>query len=161
MDFFFLISFHSCSRPGLFSFRSNARTRGAAYVRGGFASLSPRGGTSGGFDDHSNIAAAIFGESGLDEREPGFRNGITGSISVDVGATAIALVNYLSAAGMLLLTAAVAINRNRAESILISTTAAVVFIAFACLLQDLFCMIYLVSTFWRIASQRSKLLASE
>ena len=69
---------------------------------------------------------------------PGFRNGITGSISVDVGATAIALVNYLSAAGMLLLTAAVAINRNRAESILISTTAAVVFIAFACLLQDLF-----------------------
>jgi len=39
---------------------------------------------------------------------------------------------------MLLLTAAVAINRNRAESILIGTTAAVVFIAFACLLQDLF-----------------------
>jgi len=61
---------------------------------------------------------------------PGFRNGITGSISVDVGATAIALVNYLSAAGMLLLTAAVAINRNRAESILISTTAAVVFHCF-------------------------------
>ena len=69
---------------------------------------------------------------------PGFRNGIIGSISVDVGATAIALVNYLSAAGVLLLTAAVAINRNRAESILIGTTAAVVFIAFACLLQDLF-----------------------
>jgi len=69
---------------------------------------------------------------------PGFRNGIIGSISVDVGATAIALVNYLSAAGMLLLTAAVAINRNRAESILIGTTAAVVFVAFACLLQDLF-----------------------
>jgi hypothetical protein len=68
----------------------------------------------------------------------GFRNGITGSISVDVGATATALVNYLTAAGVLLLTAAVAINRNRAESILISTTAAVVFIAFACLLQDLF-----------------------
>jgi len=69
---------------------------------------------------------------------PGFRNGIIGSISVDVGATAIALVNYLSAVGMLLLTAAVAINRNRAESILIGTTAAVVFIAFACLVQDLF-----------------------
>src|SRR5208283_1634612 len=69
---------------------------------------------------------------------PGFRNGIIGSISVDVGATAIALVNYLSAVGMLLLTAAVAINRNRAESILIGTTAAVVFIAFVCLLQDLF-----------------------
>jgi hypothetical protein len=69
---------------------------------------------------------------------PGFRNGITGSISVDVGATAIALVNYLSAAGMLLLTAAVAINRNRAESVLIGTTAVAVFIALACLLQDLF-----------------------
>src|SRR5208337_5447535 len=68
---------------------------------------------------------------------PGFRNGIIGSISVDVGATAIALVNYLSAVGMLLLTAAVAINRDRAESILIGTTAAAVFIAFACLLQDL------------------------
>ena len=40
---------------------------------------------------------------------PGFRNGIIGSISVDVGATAIALVNYLSAVGVLLLTAGLSV----------------------------------------------------
>jgi hypothetical protein len=69
---------------------------------------------------------------------PGFRHGITGSISVDVGATSIALVRYLSAVGMVLLAAAVAVNRERAESILIGATAATVFISFACLLHDLF-----------------------
>jgi hypothetical protein len=69
---------------------------------------------------------------------PGFRHGITGSISVDVGATAIALVRYLSAAGMVLLAAAVAINRERAESVLFGATAAAVFISFASLLHELF-----------------------
>ncbi|MGO8845024.1 MAG: hypothetical protein ACLQFI_06765 [Methylocella sp.] len=69
---------------------------------------------------------------------PGLRNEITGSISVDVVGTAIALVNYLTAAGVLLLTAAVAINRNRAESVFIGTTVVAVLIAFACLSQDLF-----------------------
>jgi hypothetical protein len=69
---------------------------------------------------------------------PGFRHGITGSISVDVGATAIAFVRYLSAAGMVLLAAAVAINRERAESVLFGATAAAVFISFASLLHDLF-----------------------
>jgi hypothetical protein len=69
---------------------------------------------------------------------PGFRHGITGSISVDVGATVIALVYYLSAVGMVLLASAVAINRERAESILIGTTAVAVFISLACLVQDLF-----------------------
>jgi hypothetical protein len=68
---------------------------------------------------------------------PGFRSGITGSISVNIGATAIALVHYLSAAGMVLLTAAVAINRERAESVLIGITAAAAVISFASLLQDL------------------------
>jgi hypothetical protein len=69
---------------------------------------------------------------------PGFRHGITGSISVDIGATAIALVRYLSAVGMVALAAAVAINRERAESVLIGATAATVFIAIASLLRDLF-----------------------
>jgi hypothetical protein len=39
---------------------------------------------------------------------------------------------------MVLLAAAVAINRERAESVLIGTTAAAVLISFACLVQDLF-----------------------
>jgi hypothetical protein len=69
---------------------------------------------------------------------PGFRHGIAGSISVDVGATAIALVDYLSAAAMLLLAAAVTINRDRAEMVLVGVTAATVFISFAILLHDLF-----------------------
>ena len=69
---------------------------------------------------------------------PGFPRGITGSISVDIGATAIALVRYLSAVGMVVLAAAVAINRERAESVLIGATAATVFISFAMLLHDLF-----------------------
>lgn len=69
---------------------------------------------------------------------PGFQRGILGSISVDVGATAIALVRYLSAVGMILLAAAVATNRERAESVLIGATAATVLISFACLLHDLF-----------------------
>jgi hypothetical protein len=69
---------------------------------------------------------------------PGFQRGITGSISVDIGATAIALVRYLTAVGMVALTAAVAINRERAESVLIAATAATVFISVASLLRDFF-----------------------
>jgi len=69
---------------------------------------------------------------------PGFEHGITGSISVDVGATAMTLVRYLSAAGMVLLAGAVGINRERAEAVLIGTTGAAAFISFAILLHDLF-----------------------
>lgn len=69
---------------------------------------------------------------------PGFRHGIAGSISVDTGATAIAIVRYLSALGMLLLAASAAINRESAESVLMGVTAATVLISFASLLHDLF-----------------------
>lgn len=69
---------------------------------------------------------------------PGFKHGIAGSISVDTGNTALALVTYLSAAGMVLLAAAVAANRERAESVLIGLTAAAVLISITVLLHDLF-----------------------
>jgi hypothetical protein len=69
---------------------------------------------------------------------PGFRHGIAGSISIDVGATALALVRYLSAVGVILLAAAVATNRERAESVLFGVTGATVLISFASLLHDLF-----------------------
>ena len=69
---------------------------------------------------------------------PGFRHGIAGGISVDVGATALALVRYLSAVGVVLLAAAVATNRERAESVLFGVTGATVLISFASLLHNLF-----------------------
>lgn len=69
---------------------------------------------------------------------PGFPRGITGSISVDIGATAIALARYLSAVGMVVLAAAVAVNRERAKSVLIGATAAAILISFAMLLHDFF-----------------------
>jgi hypothetical protein len=69
---------------------------------------------------------------------PGFQHGIAGSISVDVGATALALVRYLSAVGVVLLAAAVATNRERAESVLFGVTGATVLISFASLLHNLF-----------------------
>ena len=69
---------------------------------------------------------------------PGFRHGIAGGISVDVGATALALVRYLSAVGVVLLAAAVATNRERTESVLFGVTGATVLISFASLLHNLF-----------------------
>ncbi|MDQ6701874.1 MAG: hypothetical protein M3Z96_01600 [Pseudomonadota bacterium] len=68
----------------------------------------------------------------------GFPHGVVGSVSVDIGATAIALARYLSAIGAILLAAAVAINRERAEVVLIGTAAATVLISFAALFHDLF-----------------------
>lgn len=68
----------------------------------------------------------------------GFPQGVAGSISVDIGATAIALARYLSAAGAILLSAAVTINRERAESVLLGAAAASVLISFAALMHDLF-----------------------
>lgn len=69
---------------------------------------------------------------------PGFPHGISGSISVDIGATAIALVRYLSTVGMVMLAAGVAVNRERAKSVLIGATAAAILISFAMLLHDFF-----------------------
>ncbi len=68
----------------------------------------------------------------------GFPHGITGSVSIDIGATVIALVRYLSALGAIVLAAAVAINRDRAESVLIGTAAAAALISFFALFDELF-----------------------
>lgn len=68
----------------------------------------------------------------------GFRNRVYGSISIDTGATAIALVRYLSVVGTILLAASVTINRERAEFVLVGTTAATVLISFVVLCHDFF-----------------------
>ncbi len=68
----------------------------------------------------------------------GFRQRVWGSVSVDTGETAIALVRYLSIVGAILLTASVTINRERAELVLIGTTAATVLISLVVIAHDFF-----------------------
>jgi len=68
----------------------------------------------------------------------GLSHRVIGSISVDIGATALSLARYLSAVGAVLLAASVAINRERAESILVGTVAATVLISLAVLIHELF-----------------------
>lgn len=67
----------------------------------------------------------------------GFPQGVAGSISVDIGATAVALVRYLSIVGVILLASAITISRDRAESALVSLTAATVLIAFVVIYADI------------------------
>jgi hypothetical protein len=59
----------------------------------------------------------------------GFSHNVTGSITVDTGATAIALVRYLCFVGIVLISTALSISRDRAESILIGLTIATGLIA--------------------------------
>jgi hypothetical protein len=59
----------------------------------------------------------------------GFSSNIAGSISIDIGATAMALARYLSIVGVILLATGVTINRDRAEAVLIGLTAATVLIS--------------------------------
>lgn len=68
----------------------------------------------------------------------GFRHSISGSISVDLGATAIALVRFLSFVGVILLATAVTISRERAESALIALTAAATLVASVVATSDIF-----------------------
>ncbi|MCI0467218.1 MAG: hypothetical protein L0Y57_09485, partial [Beijerinckiaceae bacterium] len=68
----------------------------------------------------------------------GFARGVAGSITIDTGASVIAFGQYLSAVGAVSLAAAVAINRERAESILAGSTAAAVLISGAFLINDFF-----------------------
>jgi hypothetical protein len=63
---------------------------------------------------------------------------VMGTISVDPGASIIALGQYLSIVGVALLSAAVAVDRQRAEWILFALTAAVVAIALITRTYDLF-----------------------
>jgi hypothetical protein len=63
---------------------------------------------------------------------------VVGTISVDPGASFIALGQYLSVVGVVFLSAAVAVDRQRAEWILFALTAAVVAIALITRAHDLF-----------------------
>jgi hypothetical protein len=66
------------------------------------------------------------------------RSGVPGAISIDPGSTVIALGQYLSMIAIALLSAAVAADRQRAESILFALTTAVAAIALLTLAHDLF-----------------------
>ena len=63
---------------------------------------------------------------------------VAGGISVDPGASVIALGQYISGIGVAFLSAAVAVDRQRAEWILFALTAAVTAIALIMLTDDLF-----------------------
>jgi hypothetical protein len=63
---------------------------------------------------------------------------VAGTISVDPGASVIALGLYLSVVGVVFLSTAVAVDRQRAEWILFALTAAVVVIALITRMHDLF-----------------------
>ncbi|MEJ0093272.1 MAG: hypothetical protein WDN46_07515 [Methylocella sp.] len=68
----------------------------------------------------------------------GFTSNIAGSVSIDIGATATALVRYLSIVGVILLATSVTINRDRAEAVLVGLTAATVLISFVLIGADAF-----------------------
>jgi hypothetical protein len=74
---------------------------------------------------------------------------IAGAISVDPGASIIALGQYLSIVGVALLSAAVAVDRQRAEWSLFALTAAVVAIALMTRTYDLFSPQVSLPTFTR------------
>ncbi len=62
---------------------------------------------------------------------------ISGHISIDLGATVIGLVRYLTAAGILVVATAVAIDRRRAEWLLYSLMGTTAFLAVALIVLDL------------------------
>ncbi len=68
----------------------------------------------------------------------GFPNSSIGSITVDIGATAIAFVRYLSFVGAMLLAMALSFDRDRAEGILIALTATTAFISLSLLVAESF-----------------------
>ncbi len=69
--------------------------------------------------------------------DAGFSRGITGSISVDIGATAMALSRYLSLVGAVVLSAAVSTDRYRAKVVLAGVLASVFLISLTILRYDL------------------------
>ena len=74
---------------------------------------------------------------------------VASTISVDPGASVIALGQYLSVVGVVFLSAAVAVDRQRAEWILFALTAAVVAIALITRTHDLFFAEAWLTTFAR------------
>jgi len=77
--------------------------------------------------------------------EAALQHGVRSSISIDIGATAMSLVRYLSIVGFMILTCAVTISRERAELVLIAATAASVLIAFLVFCHDLFGFSFIVA----------------
>jgi hypothetical protein len=67
---------------------------------------------------------------------PGLAQGSAGHISVDIGATAIALARYLTLAGAMVLAAAVATDRYRAGAVLSGVVTVIVLISLAVLWED-------------------------
>ncbi|VTZ50085.1 conserved membrane hypothetical protein [Methylocella tundrae] len=70
----------------------------------------------------------------------GFPSPVSGSITVDIGATAMALVSYLTLVGAILLATAVTINRDRAEIVLITLTGATTLLSIGLLATSIFGM---------------------
>lgn len=68
----------------------------------------------------------------------GFSTPVAASISVDIGATAMALLRYLSLVGALFLATAMTLRRDRAEAVLIALTAAATAISLAQLASEAF-----------------------
>jgi hypothetical protein len=68
----------------------------------------------------------------------GFSTPVAGSISIDIGATALALLRYLTFVAAVLLATAVTINRERAKAILIALTAGTVVVSLGELFAEIF-----------------------
>ncbi len=77
--------------------------------------------------------------------EAAIRHPIAGSISVDTGASVMALARYLSAAAVALLSAAVSVDRQRAEWILFALMTGTAAIALVLASHDLFGLLFLKS----------------
>jgi hypothetical protein len=75
--------------------------------------------------------------------ESALRHPIGGSISIDIGATVLALGQYLTVVAVGLLAAAVAVDRQRAEWVLFSLAGATALIALVVATQDLFGLTFL------------------
>ena len=71
----------------------------------------------------------------LEERETALGRPVAGGIKVDPGASVIALGQYLSVIAVAFLSAAVAVDRQRAEWILFTLTAAVTAITLVMLMH--------------------------
>lgn len=68
----------------------------------------------------------------------GLPSSIAGSITVDIGATAIAFVSFLTLVGAILLATAVTINRDRAEIVLIVLTGATTLLSLGLVVASVF-----------------------
>ena len=76
---------------------------------------------------------------------PAFSTPPAGSVSIDIGATALALLRYLTLVGAMLLAAATTMNRDRAEIVLVALTAATTAISLGQLANDIFGAAHLTS----------------